>query len=81
MRKNSVRIESKINSLEFRNKELESTIKTLKERINMLEPTTANKTQSSGISQSDINPTKSRLDGLVQGIHDRVSAYVLLKVE
>ena len=47
----------------------------------MLEPTTANKTQSSGISQSDVNPTKSKLGGLVQGIHDRVSAYVLLKVE
>ncbi|MCW4344959.1 MAG: hypothetical protein N0E48_16630 [Candidatus Thiodiazotropha endolucinida] len=86
--KNCLKLETKINSLEHRNRELENTVKNMKDRINMLDsninpqnPPIKDPIQTSGISQPHIQVQSSKLDTLVQGIHDRISAYVLLKVE
>lgn len=87
--KNSGKLESKIESLEFRNKELEHTISNLQERLTLFEgshtyaqrSTYSPPAENPGISQSNQYSSKARCDDLIQGIHDRVSAYVLLKVE
>lgn len=81
-------MESKIEALEFRNKELEHTILNLQERLGSLEegsrkqyPDSYTSAGNPGISQPNIYSSKSRCNDLIQGIHDRVSTYVLLKVE
>lgn len=79
--KKSIKFEDKTESLEHRNKELESTIQILQDRINTLAPNEA----GTSIPSLNIPPvTKSELsqnEQLIKGIHDRVSAFVLLKVE
>ena len=81
--KNNGKMEAKIEMLEFRNKELEKTILNLQERIDSVDvghkETTSSK--NSGNAQPNVYSSKSRYDDLIQGIHDRVSVYVLLKVE
>ncbi|MCG8047907.1 MAG: hypothetical protein N0E48_20170, partial [Candidatus Thiodiazotropha endolucinida] len=86
----SGKLESKIESLEFRNRELEQTITYMTDHIKTLEsehvpnspviqPTaSAPKSAAPGSSQPSNN---YRSEKLIQGIHDRVSAYLLLQVE
>ena len=85
--KNNGKMEAKIEMLEYRNKELVKTITNLQDRLDTLDTAhvqtstgNVNKHTDSGNSQPSFN-SKSRYDDLIQGIHDRVSAYVLLKVE
>ena len=93
---NGIRFENKIEAFEFRNKELENTILlynknlNLQTRLNMLESSlpklnlsdSAQDCYSLNVPQSSAKVSEiSHIDQLIKGIHDRVSAYVLLKVE
>ena len=82
--KNNLKLETKLENLEFKNKELECTILTLKTRLNNIdnqgEHSEQTPTQYTS-HQTSSSQNISRHSELIQGIHDRVSAYVLLKVE
>ena len=82
--KNSLKLETKLENLEFKNKELECTILTLKTRLNNIdnqgEHSEQTPTQYTS-HQTSSSQNISRHSELIQGIHDRVLAYVLLKVE
>ena len=80
-------MEAKIGALEFRNKEFEKTMLKIHEIIDSLnvnhvypakKETTHKKT---GSSQPNLLNSKSRYDDLLQGIHDGVSANLMLIVE
>ena len=89
--KNSMKYEQKIEALEYRNRELESTIKTLREHAainsNLTQNPHANFSQQNTFHPQSSAPINTANDNhgqynqLIKGIHDRVSAYVLLKVE
>ena len=86
--KNNGKMEAKVEMLEFRNKELERTILNLQDRIDLFDTSHVYSTkkeatprENSGSTQPGAFSNKTRCDDLIQGIHDRVSAYVLLKIE
>ena len=82
--KNSLKLETKLENLEFKNKELEFTIFTPKTMLNNIdnqgEHSEQTPTQYTS-HQTSSSQNTLRHSELIQGIHDRVSAYVLLKVE
>ena len=88
--KSGMKYEQKIEALEYRNRELENTIKTLRDHttMNVSKPTPINVPPQQNMPEAQItsktNSARSNtgpFDHLIKGIHDRVSAYVLLKVE
>ena len=87
--KHSTKYEQKIESLEYRIRELENTIKTWNDHANIgVSPNSTVHVPSQQNTSPPPNTMKqpTRLDPgpyyqLIKGIHDRVSAYVLLKAE